>query len=83
MSFADAELPQVLARTRRERPIPVYFVGVGEGIDDRDSLVRVAAPVERKVRKDCKAMATAKDVEALKKVWGVMKKLPKMTWVGN
>jgi fused signal recognition particle receptor len=23
-----------LARTRRERPIPVYFIGVGEGIDD-------------------------------------------------
>ena len=23
-----------LAHTRRERPIPVYFIGVGEGIDD-------------------------------------------------
>jgi len=23
-----------LAHTRRDRPIPVYFIGVGEGIDD-------------------------------------------------
>ncbi|HPU54488.1 MAG TPA: signal recognition particle-docking protein FtsY, partial [Burkholderiaceae bacterium] len=23
-----------MAHTRRDRPIPVYFIGVGEGIDD-------------------------------------------------
>jgi fused signal recognition particle receptor len=23
-----------LAHTRRDRPIPVYFIGVGEGLDD-------------------------------------------------
>jgi fused signal recognition particle receptor len=26
-----------LAHTRRDRPIPVYFIGVGEGVDDLQS----------------------------------------------
>ena len=26
-----------LAHTRRERPIPVYFIGVGEGVEDLEA----------------------------------------------
>ena len=51
MGFTDSLLlasagvkPQVgfgaiaaLAHTRRERPIPVYFIGVGEGVEDLEA----------------------------------------------